>query len=242
MRWRRVGKIWFSSFLFRNLELAFRTSEDMLGIPALLEAEDLLHSEYPDQFSIMTYLAQFYHLFSGSKPRGRDSGLSSFRNSSTEEEVVRTEVRTRPFSWHDRHRPEPRVQPQLERDNPFRHENSEDADDEMGEQRLRRSGLTGGQQEVVQRRRRPASLHGVSSLYRQHRRSVKRKHVSIGHSDLPRPYQSRDLGLATIKRRRSEDIVTENNINNETAMRLRERRDEMIESVVKVRMVTSQGK
>ena len=237
MRRTRVGEISFSSFLFSNLELAFRTSEDMLGIPALLETEDLLDSEFPDQFSVMTYLAQFYHLFSGSKPRGRDSGLSSFKNSSTEEEVVRREVRTRPVSWH-----QPRAQPQLERDNPFRHENSEDADDEMGEQRLRRGGLTGGQQEVVQRRRRPASLHGVSSLYRQHRRSVKRKHVSIGHSDLPRPYQPRDLGLASIKRRRSEDIVTENNINNETAMRLRERRDEMIESVVKVRRMTSQGK
>ena len=210
--------------------MAFRTSEERLGIPALLEAEDLLHSEYPDQFSIMTYVAQFYHRFSNSKPRGRDSGLSSFKNSSTEEEVVKREGsmaslldrrRTRPVSWHDRDLLEVRVQSHLERENPFRHENSEDADDEMGDQRARREELTGGQQEVTLRRRRPASLYGVSSGYRQHRRSVKRKLVSIGHSDLPRPYQPLDMGLATIKRRRSEDIVTEDNINNETAMRLR---------------------
>ena len=242
--------------------MAFRISEDLLGIPALLEVDDILHSEFPDQFSIMTYLAQFYHLFYKPPSLGRDSGLSSFKNSSTEEEVVRRDGtvasllelrRSRPVSWHGRGRLELRVQPHpVERENPFRHENSEDADDEMGEQQGRRGGLfTAAQQEVAVRRRRPSSLCGVGSVLtevttgrrwdKRYRRSAKRRlvggqsHASIGHSDLPRPYQPREVELSLVKRRKSEDLVTEENICNETAMRLRESRDQMIERVVQVR-------
>jgi hypothetical protein len=40
-----------------NIELAFKLAEEHLGIPALLDAEDVLNG--PDERSIMVYLAQF---------------------------------------------------------------------------------------------------------------------------------------------------------------------------------------
>ena len=42
---------------------SFQVAEDKLDIPSLLDAEDMLASEEPDKFSVVTYLAQFYHLF-----------------------------------------------------------------------------------------------------------------------------------------------------------------------------------
>ncbi len=46
-----------------NNNLAYKVAEEKLGIPSLLEAEDMLESEEPDKFSVVTYLAQFYHQF-----------------------------------------------------------------------------------------------------------------------------------------------------------------------------------
>ena len=48
---------------FRNLELAFTTAEHYLGVPPLIEVEDVLFHDFPDQFSVMTYVAQFHNLF-----------------------------------------------------------------------------------------------------------------------------------------------------------------------------------
>jgi len=46
-----------------NCRLAFHVAYAKLGIPPLLDVEDVVNHEIPDQKSIMTYLAQFYHKF-----------------------------------------------------------------------------------------------------------------------------------------------------------------------------------
>lgn len=49
-----------------NLELALRIAEEKLGIPRLLDPEDV-NVENPDEKSIMTYVVTFYHFFSKMK-------------------------------------------------------------------------------------------------------------------------------------------------------------------------------
>ena len=47
-----------------NTRLAFQIAERSLGIPQLLEVEDVCGSKKPDERSVMTYVAQFFHAFS----------------------------------------------------------------------------------------------------------------------------------------------------------------------------------
>ena len=47
-----------------NTRLAFQVAAEHLGIPQLLEVEDLCDAARPDERSVMTYVASFFHAFS----------------------------------------------------------------------------------------------------------------------------------------------------------------------------------
>lgn len=48
-----------------NLQLAFDVAEQQLGIPKLLDVEDLLNTPRPDERSVMTYISEYFHKFAG---------------------------------------------------------------------------------------------------------------------------------------------------------------------------------
>ncbi|KAJ3046582.1 hypothetical protein HK097_000722 [Rhizophlyctis rosea] len=47
-----------------NTRLAFEVAEQQLGIPKLFEVEDIVDVVKPDERSVMTYVAQYFHAFS----------------------------------------------------------------------------------------------------------------------------------------------------------------------------------
>ncbi|XP_067472444.1 MICAL-like protein 1 isoform X2 [Thunnus thynnus] len=63
--------------VYQNNKLAFDVAETKLGIPALLDPQDMVSIKVPDCLSIITYLFQYYHFFS----RKPYAGLASLRSS-----------------------------------------------------------------------------------------------------------------------------------------------------------------
>lgn len=52
---------------------AFKVAEEQLGVPALLDARDLVSMDVPDEQSVMTYLSSLFFSLNNFKPSGNIS-------------------------------------------------------------------------------------------------------------------------------------------------------------------------